>query len=514
MTVLGIATAVAVIGIWFLRREWTQFVVGATVVFPQTAALVVGDNGFPLFYLAVVLIAVLSIPYLLLGLAHPGTVRAIASRRGFRPDLLALCLLAWAAVITIAGPRMFAGMRVFAPDLGIDNQVDNMAALAPSLGNIAQLGYLAIATVFLLLAGRLFPVDARLVSTALWLSVVLAAARLVLEPWWPHALLQNMPGFNYATPERLSGTLHEPSVLGLYLTAAAAYFFAKLGKGGRARVGALVGLSLVAVDFYANNSGTAILGLGVIAAMAAGVAIFRLVATSRIGVQPWAIVIGVTVSAAAITQLPLLYSLTVGYAQDKVGSGSFFARGASNLRSWQIFLESYGAGIGLGSNRPSSFFFFVLGCLGVVGVGLLVALIWSALKLAGRGSRFGAAGWTLLGVVVAMTVAVPDLSAPLLWTSISACLAAGYRPREEPTMEGSPAIGAAQGTDINPVPNPSTAIASTPLLPSPQPRRGAVLSPILGAAAHTRLLPTFRSPAVLSSTVPAFPRRAAIPKET
>jgi hypothetical protein len=349
------------------------------------------------------------------------------SRRGFKPDLLAVCLLAWAAIITLAGPRIFGGMPVFAPSLGIDNQVGNMTALAPSLGNIAQLGYLTIAVVFLLLAGRLFPVDSRLVGTALWVVVVLAAFRLVAEPLWPRELLQNMPGFNYATPERLSGTLHEPSVLGMYLTAAAGYFFAGLAKRGVERIAAAIALALVAVEFYFNNSGTVLLGLGIVAGIGVVFALLRLAASSTVRVQPWAIAAVVVVAAAAVTQLPLLYSLTFGYAEDKVGTGSFVNRGESNLRSWQIFLESYGAGIGLGSNRPSSLFFFVLSCLGIVGLGLLVALVWSALARSLKKFSLRPVGWALIGALVAMITAVPDLSAPLLWTSIAAGLAVGYR---------------------------------------------------------------------------------------
>ena len=138
VTVLGIVILVAIVGIWFVRREWTQYVVGATVAFPQTAGVIVAGNGFPLFYLAVVLLLVLAFPHALLGLSRLG--RAPRGRRErMLPDLIGAALVVWTAVITIAGPRIFAGMRVFAPELGVDAQVVNMATLAPSLGNVAQL---------------------------------------------------------------------------------------------------------------------------------------------------------------------------------------------------------------------------------------------------------------------------------------------------------------------------------------------------------------------------------------
>ncbi len=219
ITVLGIVTVVAIAGVWLIKRPWTQLVVGATVAFPQTAAIVVDGNGFPLFYLAVVELAILSAPGLLMSVARPQ--RSESARARFPADVVAVALVIWATVITIAGPRIFAGTRVFDPALGVDTQVGNMSVLQPTLGNVAQLGYLTLGIVFLLLAGRFFPVDTRLLGSALWVSLVLGAVRMVAEPVWPHQLLQNMPGYAYATPERLSGTFYEPSVLGLYLVAAA-----------------------------------------------------------------------------------------------------------------------------------------------------------------------------------------------------------------------------------------------------------------------------------------------------
>ena len=62
ITVLGIVTIAVVAATWFFKREWMQFVIGATVAFPQTAGVIVLGSGFPLFYLAVLLTTVLSIP--------------------------------------------------------------------------------------------------------------------------------------------------------------------------------------------------------------------------------------------------------------------------------------------------------------------------------------------------------------------------------------------------------------------------------------------------------------------
>jgi len=422
VTILGIVTLVAVVGVWIARREWTQFVVGATVAFPQTAGVIVAGNGFPLFYLAMVVLVVLSFPRALYELSRLGRVRRGRQER-LVADVVGVALVAWAAVISIAGPRIFEGMRVFAPELGVDAQVVNMATLHPSVGNYAQVGYLAMGVLFLLLAGRLFPVDARLIGSALWVAIVLAAVRIVAEPYWPHALLQNMPGFNYATPERLSGTFYEPSVLGLYLTAAAGYFGARLlWSGAAGRVAAVVALGLVAVDFVRNGSGTALLGLAIQLALAGVVALVRQLRSGRFGVRPAAIIAAVVVVGAGLSQIPVILQFTVGSAASKADSDSFVARTASNVRSWNIFLESVGLGIGLGGNRPSSLALLVLSCLGVIGAALFGALVLIALRRAVRHRVIEPGGWALAGVLIAAVVAVPDLSTPAIWIGLAACL--------------------------------------------------------------------------------------------
>jgi len=422
VTVLGIVTLVAIVGVWLVRRQWTQYVIGATVAFPQTAAIVVADNGFPLFYFAIIVLVVLSIPAVLVGLSRLGRGPAPAVPRRL-PDLLGVALLVWATIITLAGPRIFAGMRVFAPELGVDAQVVNMATLHPSLGNLAQLGYVAMAVIFLLLAGRLFPVDARLVGSTMWIAVVLAAVRIVAEPIWPHELLQNMPGFNYATPERLSGTFYEPSVLGLYLTAAAGYFGARLiwsGRGGR--IAALVALVLVGIDFLRNGSGTALLGLGIVIALGAVVALVRQLRSGRFGVRPFAVVGAVVIVGVGLTQIPFILELTVGTASTKADSDSFVARTASNVRSLQVFFESVGLGVGLGGNRPSSLIALIASCLGIIGLALVGSLVFLALRRALLHRAIEPAGWALGGVLVAAIVAVPDLSTPAIWIGLAACL--------------------------------------------------------------------------------------------
>lgn len=470
LTLMGLVTIIAVVGVWFVRRSWTQYVLAGTAVFPQTAALILGDNGFPLFYLAVILVMVLGVPHILYAIARPEYAASVSSRRWGWPDLVSVMFLMWAAILAFVAPRVFAGVQVYGPELGIG--ATSTVDLEPTLGNLAQVGYLTIAIAFLLSAGRLFPVDTRLVGATVWLTIGLATLRLVGEPLWPQSVLetlsltlQNMPGFNYATPERLSGTLHEPSVLGMYLVVAAAYFAARLRTPGRSRVAASVGLVIVAIDFVFNQSGTALLGLGVVTGIGLLAGAWRLARTSKLRIAPVRLGLSVILVGLALTQLPIVYALTVGYAAEKTQTDSFSERGASNLRSWQILVETFGVGVGLGSHRPSSLFFLVLSCVGLVGLGLLALLIVLALRRVSRIPAAHPAGWALAGAFTAAVVAVPDLSAPLLWVTLAACLAVPAPPQTE---------------GLNPDLNPRARAVDTPPVRVPGPVERVGVAPSLG----------------------------------
>ncbi|MEO8261072.1 MAG: hypothetical protein ABI566_00770 [Pseudolysinimonas sp.] len=445
MTVLGVITIALVAAAWLFRRGAIQYVLGVAAVFPQTAGLLIGDKGFPLFYLAIAVIAVLAVPRLLMALARPQRAADEISPPRSVVDIVMVALVVWAGVISFAGPRIFAGLPVFDPSLGVDVQVGSLTPLAPTLGNTAQWGYLAIAAMFVISAGRLFPVDKRIVDVLIWATVILAGARLVAGGAWPLALVQTMPGLPYQNGDRAAGTFYEPSVLGMYLTAAAAYFGAQLlmrrsGPAGRQRFAALIGLGLVAVLFVANGSGTALVGLGLVAGLGAVVLFVRVARQKRPQARPLLIAGALAVTGAAITQVPAVLAYAVGMVETKRESFSFVARGASNQRSFEIVLDTWGLGVGLGGNRPSSLPLFVVSCLGVPGTALLIAVVVIAIVRAVRSGQLTSV-WALLGGLTAGTVAVPDLSTPLIWVALAACIA--------------PAVVAVPPSPIDPLEHPA-----------------------------------------------------------
>lgn len=433
--ILGVVLILALVTIWCVKREWTQYVLGASVAFPQTAGIVVAGNGVPVFYLAILTLALLTAPQILLAIARPDARHGLVGRGQFIPDLIGVILVVWAAAITLLGPRLFAGMPVFSPTSSLDEQANVMLALAPNLGNIAQLGYLGLAVVFLILAGRAFRLDGGIVFAAVWVAVVLGGARLALYYLAPSALpivsfvLETTPGLNYQTnTDRLAGTFYEPSVMGMLLVAALGMFASQLVRLGPARGWfALVGLALVAVEIVFNRSGTAIGGVAVVIATGVLLWFFDSVRRGQLIVKEWAVVGGLVLITVAITQLTRIVELISAEIFDKVDSNSFLARNASNTRAVEIIGETFGLGVGLGGNRPSSFALFVPSTLGVIGAVMLASLLVLAAHSAARHREGRPIFWALAGTVAGAIVAVPDLSNPLLWACVAACLSYAIR---------------------------------------------------------------------------------------
>ena len=232
----------------------------------------------------------------------------------------------------------------------------------------------------------------------------------------------------------------------MYLTAAAGYFAVRLvaGRSGRtvwSRITPVVGLGLVAVEFVANGSGTALMGLVLVTALGSVVLFVGLARRGRVRVRPVLVAGMFALLAGALTQVPALLALTIGVVETKTGSSSFVARGASNERSIGIVVDTLGLGVGLGGNRPSSLPLFVVSCLGVVGAALLITIVVVALRRGVRTRQFTSV-WALLGGLTAGAVAVPDLSTPLIWVTLAACIVPVLRaPHPEPPgLHSTPAF--------------------------------------------------------------------------
>ncbi len=65
--------------------------------------------------------------------------------------------------------------------------------------------------------------------------------------------------------------------------------------------------------------------------------------------------------------MPPIAAFVETTVNEKVGSASYNERSGANSESYDIFLDTFGIGVGLGANRASSLFPGVLSNTGLVG---------------------------------------------------------------------------------------------------------------------------------------------------
>ncbi|MFP4486780.1 MAG: hypothetical protein ACLFOC_07435 [Campylobacterales bacterium] len=97
----------------------------------------------------------------------------------------------------------------------------------------------------------------------------------------------------------------------------------------------------------------------------------------------------------------------------------------SDLRSWDIFLETYGLGVGVGSHRNSSFLFYMLATTGFIGTFLFGYFLW---LLFYKGIKIQKVCQdqpisliltiSLIYMVAIKSIAIPDLVFPTMWVFV------------------------------------------------------------------------------------------------
>jgi hypothetical protein len=111
------------------------------------------------------------------------------------------------------------------------------------------------------------------------------------------------------------------------------------------------------------------------------------------------------------------------------------ARELSNKRALEIVQETYGLGVGMGSNRASSFFASLVSNTGVLGAALfcamLVSLLWRYVRAPALTDMQIFVAVALPTATLAMGLGIPDLNLPMYWGFIF--LAFVFCPEPTPT---------------------------------------------------------------------------------
>jgi hypothetical protein len=389
-------------------------------VAPAGAAVIVGSLAVPTFY-AVALGAAVALALSVLG----GRNTAGLERGPLPPGVgLLLLLLGWAVVVTLVAPILFDGLTTLLPAAG----PTRLTAGNLSTSNIAQLGYLALGVCVVVFVARSRRAGPELIGLVVGGIVLLSAWRYLNQiagvPF-PEDVLDNSPRLAYIETapggvERFRGILSEPASLAGFCLMGASYMIARAGDvSGWRRIGAF---SVATIAIYLGSISTSatfvVAGVAMVGIAAATFTVRMLLQWAA--VRPLVIVVACVLALVALWVLPVVTAFVDTTIADKVGSSSYDERSGADAFSYGIFLDTFGFGVGVGSNRASSFLPGLLSTVGLVGMLLFSAAVFLLIRRGWAVREYRPVVWALVTLLVVKVIAGPDLSdtSGIMWISL------------------------------------------------------------------------------------------------
>lgn len=412
---------------WMHSRAAFIVVLSLSMPLVTTAGLTLGSSSVPPFFL----LAVPATWSALLGVMHHGL-----PHKALR---LLMAFVAWSAVVTVVGPLLFAGMLILEPRAGIDSAILFPTPLSFTMTMAAQLAYLVLGAgvaVFLTQQHRLSP--GTLTPGVVAGTVVSAASLLPDVKPWVDTLFRVYASASFNPFEvRHTGIYSEPSYLAVFSLTAVVYCLHRSRVvSGWQRAGLVTTAGLAAWNGYLTHSATFAASLAI--AAVAVIVLFTGRALMR-GVRATAALIFIGLLIVAVIGYPVVEGL-IEVVAEKFDTNSYANRTESNRISLQIVVDSWGLGVGLGSNRPSSFALLLLSNVGLIGVGLFAAAVIRAVRGAYPHVPWRPAISALLALLLAKVLAEPALSTPMLWLTLGMVIHAAALPRNgDPDAHPDPA---------------------------------------------------------------------------
>ena len=356
-----------------------------------------------------------------------GADRAI-HRRPVRPipGMLPLLLFAlWTTCITAVGALLFAGT----PVLDATGKVVPLGQNGPlSVSNLAQLAYLWIGLAVVVILARGPTTGASVLGLGLAVAILLNTWALLhrdIGVPFPDGFFDNSTRFRFIESApggalRFRGIMSEPSALASISIAALVFSIAYLPQSSGWRRAGIIALAGLALWNGLVSTSTSFIVTGLIMIAVAIVTLMVRLAIARVGVSPgiWIAISGLSI--VLVFALPSFMNYVAGAISAKIESSSYTARSGADVFSFSLSLRTFGIGVGLGSNRPSSFVASLLSQTGVVGLTLFIiavlTLIWHAIPH--KAAR--PALWVMTSILLGKLFNGPDLGDPtgLLWLTM------------------------------------------------------------------------------------------------
>lgn len=449
MTSLGIVFIPLCLLFWSKPARLLELVfIGSA--FAAAAVIIIGGYGVTPGLIPTSLFIAFIFLKLLTGTRYPGEKTTLAVLFPF------IATAFWAIVSSLLMPRFFQGQILVWPQKATSFFV--ITPLAPNSGNYTQDLYLLAASLLAVTAAVYLASPA--CSTLRLLYAYFAANLLVcfvsiwqfasniLGIWFPTDFFLSNPGWALLTQEsvasiiRITGPFSEPAALASYLCGAVAAAGWVVLNGHKSAIAWIV---LVCSGLVVLLS-TSTTGYMALAIMIAGVSLYALVlGNGRLRASVGLLLCGLAVVVLLFVVLtpvlsPRVWHITqqiVTATLSKQGTSSYNDRTSTDRDSLHAAVESYGLGVGWGSNRSSSLIPGLLAALGLPGVILLTWFTVNVIRHVRRAHRratapedrmvMHAAVGGILGTLSAGVLSTPSIISPDFYLLLALLIATATR---------------------------------------------------------------------------------------
>ncbi|MGA7158554.1 MAG: hypothetical protein WBY53_17035 [Acidobacteriaceae bacterium] len=402
---------------FFWRPDFLFPLLIMSTMFQASSVVSTGTVGIQPYYCIVPLYIIRFLPLRL------GTKRYLRESDRSTRAWIAFALVSVISAFTL--PFFFSGILVFDPRSSIDENFLFPAPLHFQMENVVQSVFLILNVLMVVTSSREVRSTERAQRAFFWSAFFLTAFVIIqaLFLWlglpFPIKLFDNNPGYGVVNmisgSMRPNGTFTEPSMAGAVLAAFTAVFlwryFARKSNIVRA------GITLAACLLVASTSSLVAVLLVFVMLLIAN-PIFRFPWYIRVvRLKRFAIFFACLALASLSLLIPAVRTLLLSQTLGKEGSHSAIVRLGADAFAFNLFKETYGIGVGLGSNRPSSLAAAILSQVGFLGFVLFVRAAWKTLSPLRKEQRW--IGMAAVALLLSMALGVPDLSFPFLWILFS-----------------------------------------------------------------------------------------------
>lgn len=372
----------------------------------------------------------------------------LGGRMGFGRDDMALgisrpllMLALWGALSALVLPVLFRGINVDTPRLGMDPV--STTPLEWSMSNAAQAGYLLLncALFIYCLWKSNQPRFARSVHFAfvgsgvvVFLVGVYQLGAHLLGFRFPSEIFNSNSGWQQLVSQqvagafRVSATFNEPSSAGTFFVAWTAYLLTLATNPQTSSRWIWAFFWCGVLMLVLTTSTTAYVSAIVLVAILSSRELFRLIIRGRLDQRlALSFVAIVAALAVAVIFIPDFRQLLTDILWRKNQTNSGQERASTIIVAINVTLKTFGLGVGLGSNRPSGMFFYIISNIGVPGCVLFASLLISTLRtiITANGQSLEessrvraylrASTWAFAMFFLAMLISGGDISSPHLW---------------------------------------------------------------------------------------------------